>query len=47
MTNPYGDGTAGTRIAKVLRQIDLNPSLLKKTFRDTDVTTATKDHACG
>ena len=47
MINPYGDGTAGIRIAEVLRKIDINPSLLKKKFRDVDVTTSTKDHACG
>jgi len=34
LRNPYGDGHAATRIADVLRGIDINPKLLQKTFVD-------------
>ena len=30
MENPYGDGTAGKKIAKILSNVDLGPRLLEK-----------------
>jgi len=32
LINPYGDGHAANRIIEILRQVDLNQSLLKKSF---------------
>jgi len=40
MTNPYDpfeDGKTGYRIAQKLKEVDLSPSMLKKTFHDLDV----------
>lgn len=47
MTNPYGDGKAGQRIANILRRMDLDPRLLKKSFYDLDAATSGQDHAHG
>jgi UDP-hydrolysing UDP-N-acetyl-D-glucosamine 2-epimerase len=34
LTNPYGDGKSGPRIAKILAEIELNPCLIRKRFID-------------
>lgn len=34
MANPYGDGHAAPRIVAALRDVDLGPSLVRKSFRD-------------
>jgi UDP-hydrolysing UDP-N-acetyl-D-glucosamine 2-epimerase len=38
LRNPYGDGTASARIAKILREADLGPRLLRKEFAAATVT---------
>jgi len=34
LVNPYGDGHAAPRIARVLREIELGPRLVRKRFVD-------------
>ena len=34
LVNPYGDGHASPRIARVLREVELGPRLLRKRFMD-------------
>ena len=34
LVNPYGDGHAAPRIARVLREMGLGPRLLRKKFAD-------------
>jgi len=35
LVNPYGDGHAAPRIARVLREVELGPRLIRKRFTDT------------
>jgi len=37
LVNPYGDGHAAPRIARVLREVELGPRLLRKRFVDIEV----------
>jgi UDP-N-acetylglucosamine 2-epimerase (non-hydrolysing)/GDP/UDP-N,N'-diacetylbacillosamine 2-epimerase (hydrolysing) len=39
MANPYGDGQAAERIVRVLRETELSPALIQKTFYDIEVET--------
>jgi UDP-N-acetylglucosamine 2-epimerase len=34
LENPYGDGRAGARIAGVLRDVQLGPTLVRKRFHE-------------
>jgi len=34
LVNPYGDGQAAPRIARVLREVELGPRLIRKRFVD-------------
>ena len=34
MKNPYGDGNAAPRIARVIEAVDLGPDFIKKRFDD-------------
>jgi UDP-N-acetylglucosamine 2-epimerase (non-hydrolysing)/GDP/UDP-N,N'-diacetylbacillosamine 2-epimerase (hydrolysing) len=34
LVNPYGDGHAAPRIARVLREVELGPRLVRKRFTD-------------
>jgi UDP-N-acetylglucosamine 2-epimerase len=34
LVNPYGDGHAAPRIARVLREVELGPRLVRKRFAD-------------
>ena len=34
LVNPYGDGNAAPRIARVLREVELGPRLVRKRFVD-------------
>jgi UDP-N-acetylglucosamine 2-epimerase len=34
LVNPYGDGQAAPRIARVLREVELGPRLVRKRFAD-------------
>jgi UDP-hydrolysing UDP-N-acetyl-D-glucosamine 2-epimerase len=36
LPNPYGDGRAAPRIARVLRELDLGPRLIRKRFTDLE-----------
>ena len=36
LVNPYGDGHAAPRIARVLREVELGPRLTRKRFVDAD-----------